>query len=80
MRYEKRITKAITVLEVKAKKAVTMKVATVPNSVVIAVIILTKVRVKGMIKELEQQIFANELMYKVEKGYIQPNLVIVARL
>jgi len=33
-----------------------------------------------MIKELEQQIFANELMYKVERGYIQPNLVIVARL
>ena len=64
----------------KAKKAVTMKVATVPNSVVIAVIILTKVTVKVMIKELEQQIFANELMYKVEKGYIQPNLVIVARL
>ena len=39
-----------------------------------------KVTVKEMIKELEQHIFANELMYKVEKGYIQPNLVIVARL
>ena len=62
----------------KAKNAVTMKVATVPNSVAIAVIILTKVTVKVMNKELKQQVFVNDLLYKVEEGYIQPNLVIVA--